>query len=229
MGRRLIRLLEAAVAAPDSRSAACDPGAGRARHHPAAWNATAQPVPRDPAGAVRRAAARTPDAVAVVFEDRTLSYRELDARANRLAQHLRELGVGPEIVVGRVRRALARDGGGLLAILKAGGAYLPLDPAYPAERLADMLADARAAGAADAGQLPARCRCRRRACRILLEPDVGGSSATRRRATRLDERHARRSGLRDLHLGLDRPAQGRGEHARGICATGCSGCRTPTG
>ena len=68
--------------------------------------------------------------------------RELDARANQLAHHLRALGVGPEIVVGLcVERSLEMVVG-LIGILKAGGAYLPLDPDYPRERLAFMLADA---------------------------------------------------------------------------------------
>ena len=87
-------------------------------------------------------AAATPDAVAAVCEGNTLSYRELDARANRLAHHLRALGVGPEVVVGLcVERSLEMLIG-LIAILKAGGAYLPLDPGYPRERLAFMLSDA---------------------------------------------------------------------------------------
>ena len=86
--------------------------------------------------------ARTPDAVAVVFEDERLSYGELDARSSQLAHHLRALGVGPEVVVGLcIERSLAMLVG-LLGILKAGGAYLPLDPDYPPERLAFMLADA---------------------------------------------------------------------------------------
>ena len=86
--------------------------------------------------------ARTPDADAVVFEDERLSYGELDARSSQLAHHLRGLGVGPEVVVGLcIERSLAMLVG-LLGILKAGGAYLPLDPDYPPERLAFMLADA---------------------------------------------------------------------------------------
>ena len=87
-------------------------------------------------------AAQTPDAVALVFNDESLTYAELDARTNQLAHHLRALGVGPEVVVGLcVERSLEMLIG-LLGILKAGGAYLPLDPSCPHERLAFMLQDA---------------------------------------------------------------------------------------
>ncbi|MBW4678259.1 MAG: AMP-binding protein, partial [Desmonostoc geniculatum HA4340-LM1] len=79
---------------------------------------------------------KTPDAVAVVFEDEQLTYQELNARANQLAHYLRTLGVKPEVLVGIcVERSLSMVIG-LLAILKAGGAYVPLDPSYPQERLA---------------------------------------------------------------------------------------------
>src|SRR5207344_400659 len=108
-----------------------------------AWNDTAQAVPAATLPALFAAqAARTPDAVAVVFEDRTLTYAALDAHANRLAQHLQGLGVGPETVVGLCVERSPEMVVGLLGILKAGGAYLPLDPNYPRERLSFMLADA---------------------------------------------------------------------------------------
>ncbi|KAG0002057.1 hypothetical protein BGZ65_002948 [Modicella reniformis] len=85
---------------------------------------------------------RTPNATAVVFEDRRLSYSELNVRANRLAHQLIELGVRPDARVAIcVERSLAMITG-VLAILKAGGAYVPLDPAYASERLRDILADA---------------------------------------------------------------------------------------
>ena len=107
------------------------------------WNDTTQPVPPATLPALFAAqAARTPDAVAVVFEDRTLSYAALDAHANRLAHHLHSLGVGPETMVGLCVERSPEMLIGLIGILKAGGAYLPLDPNYPRERLAFMLADA---------------------------------------------------------------------------------------
>ncbi|MBW4632889.1 MAG: amino acid adenylation domain-containing protein [Iphinoe sp. HA4291-MV1] len=84
---------------------------------------------------------RTPDAVAVVFENQQLTYQQLNARANQLAHYLKTLGVEPEILVGIcVERSLEMIVG-LLGILKAGGAYVPLDPAYPQERLSFMLSD----------------------------------------------------------------------------------------
>ncbi len=85
---------------------------------------------------------RTPDAIALVYEDQALGYAELNARANRLAHQLIELGVQPDTLVAIcVERSLALVVG-LLAILKAGGAYVPLDPAYTGERLASILTDA---------------------------------------------------------------------------------------
>ncbi|HBL59457.1 MAG TPA: non-ribosomal peptide synthetase [Cyanobacteria bacterium UBA8803] len=86
---------------------------------------------------------QTPDAIAVVFKDQQLTYRELNALANQLARYLRTLGVGPEVLVGIcVERSLEMIVG-VLGILKAGGAYLPIDPTYPQERIAFMMSDSR--------------------------------------------------------------------------------------
>ncbi len=107
------------------------------------WNDTARPWP---AGALLHElfaaqAARTPEAVAVSQGGRTLTYRELDERSNRLARRLRRLGVGPEVRVGLCVERTPEMVAALLGILKAGGAYVPLDPAHPAERLALVLED----------------------------------------------------------------------------------------
>nr|WP_051424407.1 amino acid adenylation domain-containing protein [Aphanizomenon flos-aquae] len=85
---------------------------------------------------------KTPDAVAVVFENQQLTYQQLNIRANQLANYLQTLGVKPETLIGIcVERSLEMVIG-LLGILKAGGAYVPLDPEYPQERLSFMLEDA---------------------------------------------------------------------------------------
>jgi amino acid adenylation domain-containing protein len=84
---------------------------------------------------------RTPDAVAVVFEDNVLTYAELNDRANQLAHYLQSLGVKPEVLVGICLERSLEMVIGLLGILKAGGAYVPLDPDYPSDRLSYMLND----------------------------------------------------------------------------------------
>ncbi|AKT37644.1 non-ribosomal peptide synthetase [Chondromyces crocatus] len=111
-----------------------------------AWNDTAVAFPEDLCVHERIAeqAARTPDAPAVIFEDRMLSYAELDRRSNQLAHHLRALGVGPERLVGVCMERSLELVVALLGVLKAGGAYVPLDPTYPAERLDFMLGDIQA-------------------------------------------------------------------------------------
>lgn len=86
---------------------------------------------------------RTPEAIALVFEGRRVSYEELNQRANRLAHYLIELGAGPESLVGLMMERSIEMIVGLLGILKAGGAYVPLDPASPLARLAQVLHDAR--------------------------------------------------------------------------------------
>ena len=88
---------------------------------------------------------RTPEATALVHEEQQLSYAELNQRANRLAHYLQRRGVGPEQVVGLLLERSLEMVVAILGVLKAGGAYLPLDPAYPQERLSYMLADSGAA------------------------------------------------------------------------------------
>ncbi|HEX8317688.1 amino acid adenylation domain-containing protein [Longimicrobium sp.] len=107
------------------------------------WNRTETPYPADSFIHERfEAQARcTPDAVAVVFENRHLTYAELNARANRLAHHLRDLGVGPDVRVGICVEREPELVVAVFGVLKAGGAYLPLDPGYPRERLLDMVQD----------------------------------------------------------------------------------------
>ncbi|MUG96207.1 amino acid adenylation domain-containing protein [Scytonema sp. UIC 10036] len=87
---------------------------------------------------------RTPDAVAVVFENKQLTYRELNSRANQLAHHLQSFDVGSDVLVGICMERSLEMVVGVLGILKAGGAYVPLDPTYPKERLAFMLKDTEA-------------------------------------------------------------------------------------
>ena len=86
-------------------------------------------------------AARTPEAMALVFEDERLTYAELNRRANRLAHHLRALGLGPDQLVGVCVDRSVELVVAILGVLKAGGAYVPLDPDYPTERIRFMIAD----------------------------------------------------------------------------------------
>ncbi|HEU4558925.1 MAG TPA: amino acid adenylation domain-containing protein, partial [Longimicrobium sp.] len=107
------------------------------------WNRTAAEYPADRCihELFEAQAERTPTEIAVVFEGEELSYAELNRRANRLAHHLRALGVGPDVRVGICAKRSSELVVGVLGVLKAGGAYVPLDPSYPVERLAHMLAD----------------------------------------------------------------------------------------
>jgi amino acid adenylation domain-containing protein len=141
---RFARLLAAAAAAPEVPVFDLDLLTEGERHMLAAWHDT-----RRDYGSARclhqlfeERAALTPWAVALVADEETLTYAELDARANRLARHLLALGLEPEGLVGAYMERSAEMVVALLGILKAGGAYLPLDPSYPRERLAYMLEDA---------------------------------------------------------------------------------------
>jgi amino acid adenylation domain-containing protein len=108
------------------------------------WNNTAKEYPKEKCvhHLFEEQVARTPDAVAAIFEQERLTYQELNRRANQLAHYLQQRGVGPDILVGVCMERSLEMVVSLLAILKAGGAYVPLDPTYPHERLLFMLQDA---------------------------------------------------------------------------------------
>ncbi|HWN42369.1 MAG TPA: amino acid adenylation domain-containing protein [Thermoanaerobaculia bacterium] len=141
----LVRLLEGALASPGRQVAdlpLLSPGEERQLVQ---WNETAVAYPTDVClhELIEAQVKRSPERQAVTFEGRSLTYRELDGAADRLALRLQEAGTGPEAVVGVLAERSLEMVVALLAVLKAGGAHLPLDPDYPADRLAFMIADAR--------------------------------------------------------------------------------------
>ncbi|MDI5972639.1 amino acid adenylation domain-containing protein [Streptomyces sp. SL13] len=142
IGERLVRLLAGAVADPGARIGDHDLlSAAERAALPGTWDAGPAAEPRTLAALFADQAARTPHATAVEHGDRALTYRDLAARANRLARHLVARGVGPEVPV-----AVSAERGtdwitALLAVTTAGGVYLPVDPAHPVARRAFMLAD----------------------------------------------------------------------------------------
>lgn len=142
-----LTLLQSAVATPDTRLSELPLLTSKERQQLFIdWNDTAAAYPCDRyiPQLFEGQAAETPDAVAVVFEDRALSYAELNAKANQLAHYLLLNGVGPEVLVGLcIERSLEMIIG-LIAVLKAGGAYVPLDPGHPQERLDFMIGDVNA-------------------------------------------------------------------------------------
>ncbi|MEU4745978.1 amino acid adenylation domain-containing protein, partial [Actinosynnema sp. NPDC023658] len=144
LAERFLRVLDAVVAEPDSlvgRFAALSPAERELVLH--GWNDTAHPVADTTLPALFEAQAhRTPDAIAVVFEGHTLTYAELNARANQLARLLIDRGAGPERLVAVAAPRSLELVVALYAAHKAGAAYLPIDPGYPAERIALLLGDA---------------------------------------------------------------------------------------
>ncbi|MFF1508699.1 amino acid adenylation domain-containing protein [Streptomyces sp. NPDC058326] len=139
---RFTGLLRTVVADPGRTVARTDLLSARERAHLTELNATAHPVADATLASLFAAsAARTPDAPAVVFEDTTLSYAELDRRAETLARRLRARGAGPEQYVAVAVPRSAELMVALLGVLKAGAAYLPVDLDYPEDRVAFMLAD----------------------------------------------------------------------------------------
>jgi amino acid adenylation domain-containing protein len=143
---RFIAVMGAMAANPDGRVRDLPATSPRDVERLAEWNDTARPHPTDLCihHLFEAQAARTPDAPAVVHATETLTYAELDARAGRLARHLRSLGVGPETLVGVCMERTPEMVVALFGVLKAGGAYVPVDPKYPADRIAYMLEDTRA-------------------------------------------------------------------------------------
>jgi amino acid adenylation domain-containing protein len=147
MLEHLQTLLAGIVARPDQRIADLPLLTARERTQLLTeWNDTAAAYPHEQSvhELFAAQAARTPDAVALVFEEQRLSYAELNARANQLAAYLRTLGVGPDVRVGICLERSLELMLGVLGVLKAGGAYVPIDPALPPDRKAFMLEDSRA-------------------------------------------------------------------------------------
>ncbi|KIN26532.1 hypothetical protein B4073_3202 [Bacillus subtilis] len=144
---RLMRLLEAAESDPDEQIGNLDILAPEERSSMVAdWQSVSEKIPHAclPEQFEKQAALR-PDAIAVVYENQALNYAELNERANRLARMMISEGVGPEQFVALALPRSLEMAVGLLAVLKAGAAYLPLDPDYPADRIAFMLKDAQPA------------------------------------------------------------------------------------
>ncbi|MEG4271929.1 MULTISPECIES: amino acid adenylation domain-containing protein [unclassified Microcoleus] len=138
-------LLESAVKNPESAIGQLNILSDRDRHQLLVeFNQTQKNYPKDKCvhQLFEEQADRTPDSIAVVFENQKITYRELNDRANRLAHHLQNLGVEPEAIVGICVDRSLETIVGMLGVLKAGGAYLPIDPTTPIERKALMLEDA---------------------------------------------------------------------------------------
>jgi amino acid adenylation domain-containing protein len=138
------RVLDAMIADPESRLADLTLVSPAEAHQVLAeWNDTAAEYPAGTLhGLIAARAAQTPEALAAAFEGESLTYAELESRAGRLAHHLIRLGVAPDARVGVLMERSLEMIVGLLGILKAGAAYVPLDPTYPAERLALMVESA---------------------------------------------------------------------------------------
>ncbi|NVI85498.1 aminotransferase class V-fold PLP-dependent enzyme, partial [Janthinobacterium sp. BJB401] len=148
MAGHFVLLLEAIIANPHAPVHELDMLAESERRQLLVeWNQTAQDYEHDHTlhALFEAQVARTPGNPAVQFEDQVLSYRELNERANRLAHYLRRRGVVQDTVVGLCVERCADMVVGMLGVLKAGGAYVPLDPAYPQERLAYMVSNAKPA------------------------------------------------------------------------------------
>ena len=176
------------------------------------WNQTEAEFPRDKCihQMFEEQVARSPDAIALVFENDCISYSELNRRSNQLAHHLTSLGVRADARVAICAERSLEMVVALLAVIKAGGAYVPLDPSYPPDRLGYMLEDSAPVALLDPE--PSRWGVREQE---LYRTDSGSDrcDASLARSAR-DESECRRQrpasrqpGLRDLHLRLDGQAE----------------------
>ncbi|QRG26795.1 amino acid adenylation domain-containing protein [Halomonas binhaiensis] len=179
---RLIRFITTLVRNPTCAVGSFELLTERERHQLVeGWNATTQPVPEATlSGLFEAQVARTPQAIALVQDggdprrahSSSLTYAELNARANRLAHHLIASGIGPEAIVALCLEHSPEMVISLLAVLKAGAAYLPLDPAYPQERLDFMVADAEPVCLVTTSALAGRLFSHRPTIRLLLLDDA---------------------------------------------------------
>ena len=223
------RLLESVVADPDRPvSAARMLTAAERVQQMVSWNDTEAAYPADAClhDLFEAQAARTPDATALVWGTERLTYRELNRRANRVARELRARGVGPEVlvglcvertpamVVGAAGRAQGRRGVRAARSGLSGGAA-----GVHAPRL-------RGGGAGDAAEPRREAGRARPERRLPGRPGVPRADRRRRRRASGLGRHAEQPGLRDLHLRLDRPAEGRGDRAPGAGRAGRLGARS---
>ncbi|WP_210594061.1 non-ribosomal peptide synthetase [Streptomyces sp. GESEQ-35] len=144
LAERFVRVLDTVTREPHQRVSGVEVLSADERHRVVTgWNDTVQEVPGTALPELFQArVAKHPDAVAVAFGDAEVTYAELDERANRLARLLIRRGIGPERIVGLAVPRSVDLIVGLLAVLKSGAGYLPIDPEYPAERIAFMVADA---------------------------------------------------------------------------------------
>ncbi|MGW7417482.1 amino acid adenylation domain-containing protein, partial [Streptomyces sp. NPDC054863] len=182
---RFVRVLDAVTADPAQPVDDIDLlGPAERRQVVSGWNDTAHDVPAATLPELFEAqVARTPGATAVVFGDTEVSYADLNARANQLARHLADHGVGTETLVGVHLERSADLIVTLLAVVKAGGAYLPIDPDHPADRIAHILADARPAVVVTTGALRPHLPAGEEVRHLVLDdPDttltLGGLSST---------------------------------------------------
>ena len=218
LAARLVRFLAAVAADPGLRVDQVELlSAGEREQILAGWNDTATARPGVPVGELfAEQAARTPDAVAVADGGVVVSYAELDRRASRLARYLIGAGAGPERIVALLLPRSGRLIESVLAVLKSGAAFLAIDPGYPPERVAFILADAGPVLVVTdtARRGPAARRHPHPAGRRRRNDGRTGPAVRRGGDGRGPDRAAasRAPGLRDLHLGVDRDAQGGDDH-----------------